>query len=241
MRLFWFHHAGGSAASFRAFRGIFPSQVDVTFVEYPGRGRWFSQAPIEALDTLVDHLLPRIEHALASPFAFFGHSMGALVAFELARRLEARRMPLPRWMGLSGSPSPRWPGRIGRAMHLLGDAQLCAELRALGGTPEEVLDSPELVRIVLRALRADYKVAETWSAPPASFLRVPTTVYGGSDDRDVPRLALERWEDEVGAPFGVRMFPGGHFYLLYQPDRVAHAILDDLAPFSLSPLESRPS
>jgi medium-chain acyl-[acyl-carrier-protein] hydrolase len=229
VRLFWFHHAGGSAASFRAFRDLLPPQVELRFVEHPGRGRAYSQPPIDDMPSLLAHLAADLAPALAGRFAFFGHSMGALVALALARHLADAGRAVPRWIGASGSPAPRHRGPGGAGVHLLEDAALCERLRTLGGTPAAVFACPELLAMSLRTLRTDYKLIETWSPAPAPPLAIPLAVYGGRDDRAVPPRALAAWRGEVTDPPTVRLFAGGHFYLMDRPREVAHAIAGDLA------------
>jgi surfactin synthase thioesterase subunit len=229
VKLFWFHHAGGSASSFRGFRELFPSHWQLRFLEHPGRGRSFVSRPIDDMPSLLAHLTATIAPELATPFAFFGHSMGAIVAAELARHLVAHGYPAPAWIGVSGSPAPgaRPPAEV--PTHLLDDAELSQHLRELGGTPDEVFACAELLTMVLRTLRADYKLIETWAprSSPAP-LPIPMAAYGGRDDEGVPRRALEAWRSEVTAPPAVRMFPGGHFYLMERPAEVARAIVADL-------------
>jgi surfactin synthase thioesterase subunit len=205
LRIYTFHHAGGSASAY-LWRKFFPEEIEVCAVQLPGRETRFLEAPITRLFAVVDELAPVIESTVDLPFAFFGHSMGALVAFNLTRRLEEVGAPLPSRLFLSAHRAPHLPDRD--PIHGLPDDEFLARL---GDTRLASLD-PELREIFLPIMRTDIAICETYRHEPAAALPVPITVYGGSADDRVDVAELYAWEPHTSAGFDVRVFPGGHFY-----------------------------
>lgn len=210
--LFCFPHAGGSAAVFRSWPKALTA-VDVRAVQLPGRGGRLGDRPfarvrelaVAACDGLAAHLDDE-------PFALFGHSFGALVAFELARELRRRGGPAPVHLFVSARRGPRLPDPA-PPMHGLPDARLLAEVRTrYGGIPEAVLQEPELLALLLPALRADLEALETYHYEPEAPLAVPISAFGAFDDPWATLEELEAWRDETLATFTVTRFPGGHFY-----------------------------
>ena len=161
---------------------------------------------------LVAALYDSIQPYLDQPFAFFGHSMGAAVAFELARLLRRRDRPLPRILVASGARAPRF-----RHRHVPSpepsEAEFMEALRRLQGTPPEVLDNPSLMQLILPALREDAAIYRNYIYSEEAPLDCPIRAYGGEQDPNVSRAHLEAWAFETTSSFAVRVFPGGHFYL----------------------------
>jgi surfactin synthase thioesterase subunit len=208
--LFCFPYAGGSAAIFRPWaEGL---RTDVWAVEYPGRGLRRSEPPARRLRALVDVIVPAITPYLDRPFALFGHSMGALVSFELLRRLKAANAPEPISFLISGCRAPRIAGER-KHIHDLPEPEFIEELRSLGGTPDEVLADRELLQLLLPTLRADFEASETYSRGEGPKIPCPTFVYGGMQDPEVTREDLEAWRDECSSTFRLRLFPGNHFFI----------------------------
>ncbi|MEU1621687.1 alpha/beta fold hydrolase [Streptomyces sp. NPDC005722] len=208
-KLYCFAHGGGSAAEYvRWARTLTGAELHA--VQLPGRGSRFGEPPLTSMETLVEALAGQVE--FGAPYTFFGHSLGALVAYELTCALrEAGHRP-PERLVLSGFPAPHLP-RTSRGLHLLPDDELLAEVSRLhGGIPREVLDEPEMRALVAVPLRADYTVVETYRWRDRPPLDVPVTVFGGRDDR-VGEEQLAAWQELTTAPVDVRTFPGGHFYL----------------------------
>jgi surfactin synthase thioesterase subunit len=216
LRLFCFAHAGGGTAAFRPWALAMPSGIDVLAVSLPGRERRIGAPPLSSLAALLAALVPAIEPLLDRPFAFFGHSMGATLAFELGLVLQSRPGPQPLRLLLSGRRAPHLPDRE-PAIHRLDDDLLLAETqRRYGGIPPEVFDFPMLIEAILPALRADMTLLETMpraSGPPASRFAGPISVFAGSDDPRATREELESWQAHTLRPLVVRQFQGGHFYL----------------------------
>ncbi|HEX3883789.1 MAG TPA: alpha/beta fold hydrolase [Stellaceae bacterium] len=216
-RLFCFAHAGGGASFFRPWAAALPGHVELCAIQLPGRERRFAESCFDALDPLLDALMPALTPLLDRPFALFGHSLGALVAFEVARRLEAAGT-LPQGLAASAFRAPHLPPE--RALSGLPDAEFVAEIAALGGTPVELLSDPELLETILPALRADFAIAERYRFAAGPKLTVPVAAMGGGADPWVSPAALGGWATHAGAGFRLRLFRGGHFYLVEERDAV---------------------
>jgi surfactin synthase thioesterase subunit/glycosyltransferase involved in cell wall biosynthesis len=206
-RLFWFPHAGGGATPALSFA------LDRTLicpVRLPGRESRLAEAPFESMGPLVEALASAIESYLDRPFAFFGHSMGAGVSFELARMLRRRGLPLPDVLIASAARAPQLR-RGPLAPDITTDA-LLNDLRRLGGIPAELLESPELMRSLLPAIEADARLYRRYIYTEGGPLPCPIRAYGGVDDPNLQREHLEAWSEQTTAGFALRLFPGGHFY-----------------------------
>jgi medium-chain acyl-[acyl-carrier-protein] hydrolase len=197
-------------------------------VQLPGREGRLREAPFTRIEPLVQALAAELPLA-ELPFAFFGHSMGALIAFELAHELARRGGPQPLLLFVSGRRAPRVPVRE-EPIHDLPEPQFLARLRDLNGTPEEVLQHAELMALLSPLLRADFALHETWTyregEPP---LAIGISAFGGVADPEVTREDLEAWRVETTGPFRLRMLPGDHFFLLPGRRLVTEAVARDLA------------
>ncbi len=215
LRLFCFPFAGGSALAYRDWHRHLPEQVEVVPVELPGRASRFREPLLRHVDPVVAAAGTGLAPLFDRPFALFGHSMGALLVFELARWLRRQGMPAPVQVFASGRQAPHIPEHKG--LHTLPDAELLARLREFNGTPEEVLAHPELMQMLLPVLRADFEVNESYLCREEPPLSSPLTALGGLADPEVPRDELEAWRRHTSAGFDLRMFPGDHFFLLNHP------------------------
>jgi len=209
-RLFCFPYAGAPAAIFRDWSEKLDPDIEVWTVEYPGHGTRRSETPLKQLSQLVDALLPDIRQELVSPFAFFGHSMGAIVAFEILKRLATEAEPKPVCFFVSACYPP-WKERRRAPIHDLPESEFVGQVRSLGGTPEELLANRELAQLFLPVLRADFEVARTYSHS-SDKLSCPVFAYGGLDDPEASREDLSEWNSVCPTAL-VQMFPGGHFFL----------------------------
>ncbi|OUL18949.1 putative thioesterase [Nostoc sp. T09] len=212
LRLFCFPYAGGSSLIFRSWPDSLPTSVEVCTVELPGRGRQMKLQPYNKIEPLVDAIASVIHPYLDIPFAFFGHSMGGLVSFELARLLRKKYGTLPVHLFISGRRAPQIPD-LEPPIHNLPELAFIEELRQLKGTPPAVLENAELMQLFLPILRADFAVLETYiytSEPP---LECPITVFGGLQDSEVGCDELQAWQEQTKADFNLHMFPGDHFFL----------------------------
>ena len=222
-RLFCFPHAGGGAGQPLALSGW-----TAVPVRLPGRESRLAEAPFERMGPLVAALADHIDSYLDHPFAFFGHSVGAVVAFELARELRRRSRPLPKMLISSGARAPQF-----RRHHVPPPAPsreaFVEELRRLEGIPAEVLDDPALMRAILPALAADAALYRNYVYAETPPLPIPVRAYGGADDPNVRREHLDGWAEQTTASFAVRVFPGGHFYLTAVRAPFLEALETDLA------------
>lgn len=233
-RLFCLPYAGGAPAGYRVWADLLPADVEVCPVQLPGRGSRFREAPFRSTSELVAALADGLLPLLDLPFALFGHSMGALVAFELARELRRREGPVPFLLALSGHQAPRRPAPEPPFSHL-PDAEFLAEVRRrYDGIPPEVLAEEELLRLLLPVLRADIQVLESYAYAAEEPLDCTISCFGGEEDPHVSLGDLQAWRDETSGPLRVRTFPGGHFFVESARDEVLRCLSLDLAPPSFA-------
>lgn len=230
VRLFCFPNAGGGTQGYRLWGNSMPAGVEVCAVRLPGREARLTEPAFKNIRPLVVALAEALSPYFDRPFAFFGHSMGAKIAFELSRHLSATRDVGPAHLFVSGCKGPRIP-RSGRPIHGLPEAEFIEEVRRLNGTPPEVLEHPELMRLMIPLLRADFEVVETYEYLPGRLLDCPVSAYGGLEDVDVPGELLGEWRAETTGAFNQRMFPGGHFYLNAERERLVQMISLDLRAY----------
>ena len=212
LRLFCFPYAGGGVSIFRAWSDSLPADVEVCPVQLPGRGTRLMEPPFTRLSPLIQALAQALFPLMDKPFAFFGHSLGALVSFELARQLRREYAVQPVRLFISADRAPQIPNRD-PAIHSLPEGEFLVELRRLNGTPREVLEDEELRQIMLPLLRADFAVYETYGYSTEPPLNCPISAFGGSQDHRVSRSDLEAWREQTSVSFSLRMFPGDHFFL----------------------------
>lgn len=211
-RLFCFSYAGGNASAYRDWYKLLPRDVELCNVQLPGRGSRFKESSYTNLNTLLDGLEGAISPYLDKHFAFFGHSMGAQVAFELARRLKAKGLSQPDFLFVSARKAPQVPQRR-RPLHQLPEKEFRAEIERLNGTPKEALNNPELMDIISPILRADCQAIETWEYSPSAPLEIPVVALGGVQDQHVSIEELEKWSEVTKGPFEIQLFSGDHFYI----------------------------
>ena len=211
LRLFCFPYAGVGASIFRTWPDGLSAEVEVCPVEFPGRGTRLLETPFIELSLLVQTLALALVPLLDKPFAFFGHSLGALVGFELARQLRRQSGVQPVRLFVSADRAPQIPQRD-RPIHALPEGEFLAELRRLNGIPGKVLEEAELMEIMLPVLRADFAVYETYVYVTEPPLNCPISTFGGLQDQRVSRGDLEAWRDQTNGSFSLRMFPGDHFF-----------------------------
>jgi len=228
LRLFCFPYAGSGAAIFRTWPDSFPADVEICPVQFPGRGTRLADTPFTQLAPLVDALAQALLPLLDKPFAFFGHSLGALVGFELARQLRRQSGVQPVRLFVSADRAPQI-SRPDRSIHALPESDLLAELRCLNGIPAKVLDDAELMQIMLPILRADLSVYETYIYSPEPPLTCPIAAFGGLQDHRVSRGDLEAWREQTTVAFSLQMFPGDHFFWHTTQPRLLERLSRDLS------------
>ncbi|MEV6963240.1 alpha/beta fold hydrolase [Streptomyces sp. NPDC051207] len=212
VRLVCFPHAGGSATFFHPVSARFSPEVDVVALQYPGRQDRRKEPCVEDIGVLADRVAEEIGGLSGKPTVFFGHSMGAVLAFETALRLEASGANPPRTVVASGRRAPS--ARRDERVHLRDDDGVVAEMRLLGGTDSVVLGDEDLLRMAMPAIRGDYRAIETYRCPPGRRVRCAVTVLTGDTD---PRTTLEEasaWQGHTEGAFRMQVFPGGHFFLV---------------------------
>ena len=225
LRLYCFHHAGGGPSVYREWSAQLRGDVEVVPVLLPGRGLRFDEQPYTRMAPLVEGVLAALRPTLDRPFAFFGHSMGALVAFEVTVAMEGSGGATPEHLFVSGRRSPDELHR-GEPIHALPEDAFLTEMQRLyGGVPEAVRNEPELLALFLPALRADVEVFETYAPLTDRKVTCPLRVYGGTDDRRPKPETLPGWQRVAERPISVQTFPGDHFYLNTQ----SGPLLADLA------------
>ena len=228
LRLFCFPYAGGTAAAYHAWPTALAEDVDVCAIQLPGRGARFRDAPYTRMPDLVRAAAEALRPSLDVPFALFGHSMGALVAFEVARELRRRGDPRPALLLVSGHEAPHRPDPDPPISHL-DDAAFVAEIcRRYDGIPREVREQPELMELVLPMLRADFMAIETYAYAEEEPLDLPISCFGGSEDDRVTREDLEAWQAQTRDTFRLRTIPGGHFFLDSARSQLLDAVAEDL-------------
>lgn len=233
-RLFCLPFAGGSASAYRDWGERLPQWLEVLPVELPGHGMRLGEPPIADLLPLVEAILVGLAPWMDRPFALFGHSMGALLAFEATRLLRARRGPAPFLLAVSGYRAPHLPDPEEPIGKLSADDML-ARLTRLGGMPPEVLRSQELLQLLVPVFRADFNITDAWTSPDEPPLETPMLVLGGLHDPRAPRPALEAWARHSAGPLSLVMFPGDHFYHRATPGPVLQHLADALARHAPAP------
>jgi medium-chain acyl-[acyl-carrier-protein] hydrolase len=235
VRLFCFPYAGGNASIYRGWANNLPDFIEVCPVQLPGRDRLHHLPAMTSCETLIPPLREALAPYFDKPFAFFGHSMGATIAFELSRQLRRERGPQPVHLFASGSAAPQLPGRHSRTYDL-PEPEFIEELRRLNGTPKEVLEHPELMELLLPTLRADFQVSQTYAYTDEPPLDIPLTAIGGIQDAQIPREDIMSWREQTSAAFVARMLPGYHFFLRTAQQPLLRIITETL----LRPAQTRP-
>jgi len=241
LRLYCFPYAGGSTQVFRGWQRSLAPQVSFSLAHLPGRGPRIGEPPFQQCKPLITALADAIIPEIPPAFAFWGHSMGALISFELARELRRRGQPVPLALFVSGRGAPQVPDPDPPTFNL-PEAEFISELRRLNGTPRELLDGPELKEFFLPTIRADFEVLDTYEYESEPPLTCNICAYGGLQDAHVPAANLKEWQKQTSGAFKLRMFPGDHFYIHTSTD-LLHALRRDvfgLLPESPAGYQTRP-
>lgn len=222
LRLFGFPHGGGGPQAFREWSRQLPEHIELYALSLPGRGSRLQEPLITSMQDLIPQLLHALPELFDKPCVFFGHSMGAIVAFELTRQLQQEGFPLPLRLVVSAHKAPHM-AHDDAPMHRLPDAELVTLLRRLGLVPEEALDSPDLVNLILPPLQADYQLSETYRWSAHGRLSVPITAMGGRDDILATEDDLQHWS-ACSNSFDLHLFDGDHFYTQSCQDNVLQTL-----------------
>lgn len=229
MRLLCFPYAGGGASRFYSWAQQLGPEIELCAVQLPGREGRLTEKAFSSLPSLIDTMAPELEPYFDRQFAFFGHSNGALIAYELARWLRREAAALPRQLVVSASSAPQLPSRDA-PIHSLPDGEFIEELRRLQGTPQSILENHQLMQLVLPSLRADFALRETYSHRKEPPLAIPISVFRGRWDPEVSAQEAEAWKEQTAAGFRVRVFSGDHFFIHSERDLVVQELARTLWP-----------
>lgn len=228
LRLFCLPYAGGSAYAYANWRRLLEGTAETYPLQLSGRGMRMQEPAFTSLPPLLEALESVLLPYLDRPFAIFGHSMGALIAFELARILQRSHSLQAQHIFFSGRLPPHLAQKSGPAYDL-PTPQFISELRSLEGTPDEILNNRELMAMLLPVLRADLQLVQTHRHVPGEPLNSPITVLGGRQDSTTPASELGTWAAMTRAACTVRIFPGNHFFLNQFRSAVINVISSTLA------------
>lgn len=228
LRVFCFPYAGGGSSIYRTWSEQLPAEIEICPVQLPGRELRWREKPFRQMSDLIEPLVQALLPYLDKPYAFFGHSMGGLVSFELARTLRrAGHQYPPVRLCISGSQAPQLLDPDPPRYHL-SDADFLEEVRRLQGTPEAVLENQELLHLVLPLLRADFELCETYQYVSEAPLSCPISAFGGLEDREISRDDLLAWKEQTTGSFNARFLAGNHFFLHKQQSALLFALAHDL-------------
>ena len=226
-------YAGGSANAFHSWTFDPVDRLIVRPVELPGRGARFSETPHRSFKTLIPALAAELHQDMNGPFALFGHSMGALIAFELCRHFRrcGKRLPIHLFVSGCRAPQCQHPNSDG-AWYRAPLPIFLDRLRKLNGTPAAVLENRELLQAMLPFLRADFRMVHQYHYVPEPRLSLPITAFGGRNDSQVPVTDLRAWEQQTSVQLRSYVFPGDHFFLREQKASVVEQILESSRSFT---------
>lgn len=229
LRLFCFPYAGGGASLFRPWSDALLPEVEVCSVQPPGREHRLAEPPYIQVDSLVQALAEVIYPYLDRPFAFFGHSMGAMISFELARQLRRMydRHPLRLYLASHRAPHLPSPSTTNIILHHLPSEMFKSVLR-FEGTPEQILQNDELMQALLPTLRADFELCDNYQYRDEPPLECPLSIFGGLDDTRINTASFDAWREHTSTTCSLRMFPGSHFFLHTAQYLLLAAIAQDL-------------
>ncbi|MFJ9773179.1 thioesterase II family protein [Kitasatospora sp. NPDC101157] len=221
-RIVIFPHAGGSASYYMEYAKALAPYADVLAVQYPGRQNRFAEPTIDSVPELAEQIHRELRPWVDRPIVFFGHSMGAAVAFEVARCFARDGLAGLERLFVSAGRAPSLPRDT--AFHKLPDDGLLEQVIRLGGTDARILDVPALRELIMPALRADYTAIETYRAAPDAVVPQPITALVGESDANATVEQAAQWEQHTSGGFSLRLFPGGHFYVAEQTDAVVRLL-----------------
>jgi medium-chain acyl-[acyl-carrier-protein] hydrolase len=227
VHLFCFPHAGGGAAPYYAWSRELPSHIQVCPIHLPGRENRLSEPPFTRMADLVAELVEGLMRWPAGRFAFFGHSLGGLMAYEVAQALAGQREPVHLFVSAARAPGV---GRRSQPFAHLPDAGFLAAVQSrYQPLPAAVLHDPEVLSLFLPALRGDFTLFDAYQATIHEPLSIPVSAFGGEEDEEVKEGDLAPWAGQTRGAFCLRLYPGGHFFLKAQQKGLLEAIASDLA------------
>lgn len=242
IHLFCLPFAGKGASIYHNWYQDLPPEIAVHPIQLPGRENRLTEPLFTELPALITTLTEAIYPYLNRPFAFFGHSMGALISFELTRQIRRQYGLEPIHLFISGRLAPQ-RRRLNLPLHNLPQGVFIDKLRSFNGTPEAVLQNPDLMNLLIPILRADLAICEKYTYYPEKPFNCPISSFGGLEDREAEVEDLQGWKEHTSSSFKLRMLPGDHFFLLSAKQLVLSSVMEDLATSmaklngSISPLQ----
>ncbi len=228
INIFCFPYSGGGAQVFSPFAEMLPPNISVYALEMPGRGRRFKEIPHKSVFSLVKEAVEGMQLIPDnSKFIFLGHSLGGLIAFETARELDHRNMPLPMHLYVSGTRAPQIPMRELTVSDLSHD-EFIEKLKELGGTPDEILENKEMLEIMTPILLNDFKLYEAYRFQAYAPLECPITAFGGSKDKFVKPDDIQMWSEHTSRLFTKHIFDEGHFFIHTHSKEMIDIVMQNL-------------
>jgi medium-chain acyl-[acyl-carrier-protein] hydrolase len=228
IRMFCLPYAGGGASMYRQWAQLVPADVAVHPIQLPGRENRIRETPYTSVQSLLQALLPELMPYLDRPFVLFGHSMGAMLAFELSRFLVAQRLPSPASLFVSGCRAPQLLERDNIIYDLPQD-EFIARIQRLNGIPAEVVQHHELMELLIPQLRADFEIVDTYAYQQGPQLSCPIVAFGGDHDPSVLSDELAAWDTQTRARCSVYELPGDHFFIRPQQSAMLEIISRELS------------
>ncbi len=228
VRVFCFPYAGGGASCFKSWVKSFPASIEVRCAQLRGRESRIREAPVASIADIVEEAAMAMRGLEEKPFVLFGHSMGSLICFELARYLKRNGRPEPLCLFLSGRKAPQIPNTDTPPSYNLPHPEFLEELKKLKGTPPELLENAEIMEILLPVLRADFQACQTYEYCTGDSFDYPITIFGGIDDEISPEQ-LQEWQLHTTGDFQMHLFEGGHFFIRAQEQHVLTLIAQRLS------------
>jgi medium-chain acyl-[acyl-carrier-protein] hydrolase len=212
IRLFCFHYGGGGASIFRQWANDIIEFAEVVSIQLPGREERYNEPLLSDLHVIIDKLCINFTNYTNKPFIFFGHSLGALIAFELARALRKKGMFQPKKLIVSGTKAPQICSNE-PFLHKLSDEKFLKELEKYNGIPHSIITDKELISMFLPAIRADFCISETYQYKIEPPLTYPIVALGGLDDNTFNKEWLIEWKEQTNDSFKYYFLPGNHFFI----------------------------
>lgn len=218
IKLLMLPFSGGAAHVFNPFFDFAPSWLTLIPTDLPGHGRRFSEPLLTDIHAIVDDLFLQLSNEMTEPYAIYGHSFGATLAYLLCRKIIAQGLPAPLHLFVSGRRSPTCSND--EVLHTLPATEFLRGVLSYGGISQEILKEPELIKMLLPVLRADFTAVENYVYRPEPPLQIPVTAIGGTEDRNVPFEQIMRWQDITKHTLRTEKFTGGHFFPFLDPEKI---------------------
>ncbi len=230
IRFFCFPFAGGGPHIFGEWSKYLPTWSEVGIIQLPGHGKRLFEPPFKRIEPLIESLSAALIPFQDKPFACFGHSMGAILVFELARFWRKNAMKTPQIIFVSGCAAPH-VYKVEKPVYNLPDSDLISELKLLGGTPLELLEDSEMMQLLLPTLRADFELMHHYRYQPEEPFEFPIVAFGGDSDQSVDGVHLKAWCEQTNTEFSIKIFGGDHFFILSQTLPLLEKINKELVDF----------